>query len=317
MRRIDRLNSIADLDTDQAQALIEAALVIQSCIQRDGHAPDFLRGRCLAMVFDETSLRTRNAFERGMTDLGRKAICFTGEEARLGRKAEKQENLTDFANVIGRFNDALLSRVYDHTIQERLACLSPVPFINGMCDQHHPTQALCDFLTIRRRTGRVHDLKIAFVGDGTNVATSLAQLASLLGSEFAIATPKGWTPPSHLVDGLRGYRWTDDPFEAVHQADAIVTDVWVPMNKGADAEFRRGALRGYQVNQELVRHAKPDAFFMHNLPANRGDEVTTEVIDGPQSAVYEEAVSRLHIARALLLYMLHPDAATCVDAMRR
>ncbi|MEQ1682096.1 MAG: hypothetical protein ABL916_00500 [Burkholderiaceae bacterium] len=316
MKQITQLNTITDLDAESALSLLETAEIVERHIQMQGFVQPLLRGKCLAMVFDETSLRTRNAFERAMVDLGGHAIYFSGREARIGRNAEKTEYLPDFVNVISGFNDALLTRIYDHALQTKIASLCRVPFINGMCDQHHPTQALCDFLTIRRRLRELRGIKIAFVGDGTNVATSLAQLASLVGSKFVIATPAGWAPPAEHVADLQGYTWTSDPHEAARDADVVVGDVWVPMNKSHDAERRRSLLAPYRINRELMALAKPHAFFMHNLPANRGDEVTPDVIDGPQSAVYEEAVARLHIARALLLHMLHPNPQECVDLLR-
>jgi ornithine carbamoyltransferase len=316
MKPIHRLNTITDLSTGAVVMILDAADAIERHIRQHGHAPAFLRGKCLAMVFDETSLRTRNAFERAMADLGGHSIFFSGKEARIGRNAEKTEHLADFVNVIGRFNDALLTRIYDHDVQARIADLCPVPFINGMCDRHHPTQALCDILTIRRRLGRLAGVKIAFIGDGTNIATSLAQTASLVGARFAIATPAQWELPSAEVDGLQGYCWTPDPKEAARDADVIVGDVWVPMNKSHETSARRAALAPYRITRELMAMARPHAFFMHNLPAQRGDEVTDEVIDGPQSAIYEEAVARLHIARALLLHMLHPDALGCVAPLQ-
>jgi ornithine carbamoyltransferase len=315
MISIQRLHTIADLDTEAMLMLLDAADTLEQHIRRHGSVTPFLRGKCLAMVFDETSLRTRNSFERAMGDLGGQAIHFTGKEARIGRHADKAEHLGDFVNVIGRFNDALLTRLYDHDLQTRIAALCPVPFINGMCDKHHPTQALCDMLTIRRRLGRLRDVKIAFVGDGTNIATSLAQSAALVGAQFVIATPPGWQPPAEVVEGLANYQWSDDPAQAARDADVIVGDVWVPMNKGHEAQARRATLAPYRITNELMSLARPHAFFMHNLPANRGDEVTDEVIDGPRSAIYEEAVSRLHIARALLLHLLHRDALACLASL--
>jgi ornithine carbamoyltransferase len=317
MKRISQLNTIADLDSASVITIINDADTLEQHIRNKGPLEPYLRGKCLAMVFDETSLRTRNAFERAMFDLGGHAIYFSGKEARIGRNAEKTEHLEDFVSVIGRFNDALLTRIYDHALQTRIAQLCRVPFINGMCDLHHPTQALCDFLTIRRRLGQLRDLKVVFVGDGTNVATSLAQTAALVGSRFVIATPPGWGPPAALVEGLQGYSWTSDPLAAAQDADVIIGDVWIPMNKAHEAEQRRATLLRYRITTELMALARPHAFFMHNLPANRGDEVTSEVIEGPQSAVYEEAVARLHIARALLLHMLHPNPAACIESLAR
>jgi ornithine carbamoyltransferase len=317
MKRINKFNTIADLDRESVLSILDDAETLEQHIRSNGSLEPFLRGKCLAMVFDETSLRTRNAFERAMFDLGGNAIHFSGKEARVGCKAEKQEHLEDFVNVISRFNDALLTRIYDHGLQSRIAKLCSVPFINGMCNLHHPTQALCDFLTIRRRLGKLRNLKVAFIGDGTNVATSLAQTAALVDARFVIATPPGWAPPSALVDGLHGYSWTSDPLVAAQDADVIIGDVWIPMNKSHEAEQRRQTLLPYRITTGLMALARPHAFFMHNLPANRGDEVTTDVIDGPQSAVYEEAVARLHIARSLMLHMLHPNPVACIESLSR
>jgi ornithine carbamoyltransferase len=313
--KIDRLNTIEDLSGSDILGLLDIAEALENRFQTHGEFPPALRGKCLASVFDETSLRTRNAFERGMGDLGGQTISFSSGEVRVGSKAEKPEYLKDFINVIGRFNDILLTRIYDHRIQTRLSEMSPIPFINGMCDLHHPTQALCDALTIRRRLGRIEGVKIAFVGDGTNVALSLAQFASRVGATFMIATPPGWGLPREMVSGLDGFHATHDANEAASEADVIVGDVWIPMNMAHEADTRRRTLEPYRITSELMDRARDHAFFMHNLPANRGDEVTAEVIDGPRSAVYEEAVARLHIARALLLTMLHPDPQAYVDTL--
>jgi ornithine carbamoyltransferase len=311
------LLTIADLDSGTAASLIDDAHKLEVHVRRHGILPPLLRGKCLAMVFDETSLRTRNAFERAMVDLGGHAIQFSGKEARIGRHAQKEEHLPDFVRVISDFNDGLLTRIYDHELQARISGLCTVPFVNGMCNKHHPTQALCDFLTIRRRLGVLNGIKVCFIGDGTNVATSLAQLSALVGARFHIATPSGWGCPDDLVSALPGYQWTDDPVDAARDADVIIGDVWVPMDKGSDATQRRQTLEPYRITDQLMQLAKPHAFFMHNLPANRGDEVTAEVIDGPRSAIYEEAVARLHVARALLLHMLHPDPAGCIGSLSK
>ncbi|MEQ0777769.1 ornithine carbamoyltransferase [Paraburkholderia tropica] len=313
---IRRLLTIADLTASDAQDLLFVAAVLETHRLAMGALPPLLHGRCLGMIFDETSLRTRSAFERAISDFGGQAIHYNGSEARIGRHAEKQEHLNDFVNVAGRFNDVLLSRIYDFEVQQRIAALSPVPFINGMCDRHHPTQALCDFLTLMRRFGRAHDLKIAFVGDGTNIALSLAQTASLLGATFVCATPSSWGLPAELTSNLRGFSATEDPVAAVHGAHAVIADAWVPMNRADEADARRRVLAPYRVTSDLMRHARPEAVFMHNLPAYRGEEVLPEVIDGPQSVIYDEAIARLHIARALLLAMLLPDWSSLVAALR-
>lgn len=315
MNTINRLNSILDLNPATARSILRGAHAIDLFIQEKGFAPNLLKGKTLAMIFAEPSLRTRNAFERAIGDLGGQGIYFTGSEARIANTTAKNENLRDLVKVASGFNDVLLTRIYDSNIQTKIAEFTEIPFINGMCNLHHPTQALCDFLTIERRVGKIEGIKIAFVGDGTNVATSLAHLAHLLGAKFHIATPPNRKPLDYLIDGLSRYTWSENPLEAVADADVVVTDVWVPMNKDAERLERRESLRPYQVTTELMNLAKPQAFFMHNLPANRGDEVTSEVIDGPKSAVYEEALARLHIARSLLLHMLRPDVLECIGEM--
>ncbi|TDU03365.1 ornithine carbamoyltransferase [Streptomyces sp. 846.5] len=309
-----QLLTIEDLSPSDVLDLLSVAEALEQLFKRAGRLPGLLRGKCLGMIFDETSLRTRTAFERAVGDLGGQAIHYNGAEARIGRHAAKAEHLPDFVNVAGRFNDALLSRIYDYATQEQICALSPVPFINGMCDEHHPTQALCDFLTVRRRFGTVQGIKIAFVGDGTNIALSLAQTAARTGALFACATPEDMALPARHTAHLAGFTATTDPWEAVRDAHVVVADAWIPMNRADEAQQRRAALAPYRVTPELMAAARPDAVFLHNLPAYRGDEVVPEVIDGPQSLIYPEAVARLHVARALLLFCLRPDWAELVDA---
>lgn len=300
-----QLLTIDDLSSGDVLDIIAVADSLELHKQRFGFLPALLRGKCMGMIFDETSLRTRTAFERAMGDLGGQAIHYNGAEARIGRHAAKTEHLPDFVNVAGRFNDVLLSRIYDFAAQERICALSPVPFINGMCDEHHPTQALCDFLTIQRQFGRVDGIDIAFVGDGTNIALSLAQTASKVGARFTCATPAAMALPTERTAHLAGFTATIDARAAVKDAHVVVADAWIPMNKTHEADERREVLAPYRVTPALMAEARADAIFLHNLPAYRGDEVVPDVIDGPQSVVYAEAVARLHIARALLLYCLH------------
>lgn len=311
-----KLLTIDDLSADDVLDVVAVADALEEHALRFGHLPPLLRGRCMGMIFDETSLRTRTAFERAIGDLGGQAIHYNGAEARIGIHAAKTEYLPDFVNVAGRFNDILLSRIYDHGTQAEICALSPVPFINGMCDEHHPTQALCDFLTIQRQFNAVQDISIAFAGDGTNVALSLAQTASKVGARFTCATPASMALPATLTDGLVGFTATTDAVAAVTGAHVVVADAWIPMNKATEAQERRAVLAPYRVTPELMAHARPDAILLHNLPAYRGDEVVTEVIDGPRSMIYPEAVARLHIARALLLLCLHPGWADLASAAR-
>jgi ornithine carbamoyltransferase len=309
-----QLLTIDDLTASDVQDVIAVADALEEHKQRLGHLPALLRGKCMGMIFDETSLRTRTAFERAMGDLGGQAIHYNGAEARVGRHAAKTEHLPDFVNVAGGFNDLLLSRIYDFATQERICELSPVPFINGMCDQHHPTQALCDFLTIKRHFGAMEGIHIAFVGDGTNIALSLAQTAAKVGARFTCATPESMALPTHQTAHLAGFTATTDPQAAVKDAQVVVADAWIPMNKADEAEMRREQLAPYRVTPALMAQAPAEAIFLHNLPAYRGDEVVPEVIDGPQSMIYPEAVARLHIARALLLFCLRSDWADLVAA---
>lgn len=310
----DRLLTIDDLNATDIRDLLLVAEALEVHSRRFGYLPPLLRGKCLGMIFDETSLRTRTAFERAMGDLGGQAIHYNGAESRVGLHANKTEHLPDFVNVAGRFNDILLSRIYDFATQQRISDLSPVPFINGMCDRHHPTQALCDFLTIRRQFGLIEGLKIVFVGDGTNIALSLAQTAAKTGTTFVCATPASMALPRELTAHLNGFTATTDAYAAVADAHVVVADAWIPMNKAHEAEARRAVLAPYRVTPELMAAARPDAVFLHNLPAYRGDEVVPEVIDGPQSLIYPEAVARLHVGRALLLFLLHPAWAELVEA---
>lgn len=304
---LKHLLTIEDLTAQDVQDVIAVADALEGHARRVGYHPHLLRGKCLGMIFDETSLRTRSAFERAIGDLGGQAIHYNGAEARVGRHAAKAEHLPDFVNVAGRFNDVLLSRIYDFAAQERICELSPVPFINGMCDKHHPTQALCDFLTIKRQFGTMAGIKVAFVGDGTNIALSLAQTAAKVGAHFTCATPGNMMLPADMTNQLNGFTATTDPQAALEGAHVVVADAWIPMNRAHEAQERREALAPYRITPALMAEARPDAVFLHNLPAYRGDEVVPEVIDGPQSLIYPEAVARLHVARALLVRCLRPD----------
>lgn len=299
------LISAGILSTSEILDILNLAEALQRAADSDG-VPPLLRGKAIALVFDETSLRTRAAFQRAAEDLGAQAHVYSGAEIRLGRNAKKQEYLPDLANVIGRFYDCVVSRVYDTVVQERFAALLPIPFINGMCNVHHPTQALCDLLTIQRRFKRLQGVKIAFVGDATNVALSLAQLAARVGANFAIACPESVSFPNEAEVGVSFVR-TSDPVEAVSGAHVLIADTWVPMGKDGERQERIDLLSPYRVTTALLKHGAKDLIFMHNLPAVRGEEVESEVIDGAQSVVYEEAVARLHVARAILLWALYPS----------
>jgi ornithine carbamoyltransferase len=296
--------------SDVSRALLDRILDVAEDFEqfksKYGALPPLLKGKTLGMLFDETSLRTRSAFEIAMRDLDGTVLHYRSDEIRIGAKADKTEHLRDFGNVLGGFNDVVLSRIYDHGAQRRLASQVPAHFINGMCDLHHPTQALCDLLTIRRKFSRLDGLKVCFMGDATNVAFSLAEGFAYYDSEFVLSTSPEFGDSVQRFRGLRNFRWEPDPVRAISDAHVVVSDVWVPMNKRHEVEQRVAALRDYRVTLELTARARRDHIFMHNLPANREHEVAPEVIDGERSVIYEEAIARLHIARALL-YLLARD----------
>lgn len=303
----------SDLSNAEIIAIVDLADELEKKRLVEGYLPPLLRGKSLAMVFDETSLRTRSAFERAMNDLGGDAIHYKGEEARVGIHAKKQEDLRDLANVMGRFNDAILSRIYDYKTQELFCELAPVPFINGMCDLHHPTQSLCDMLTITRQFGKRSDLKIAFFGDVTNVTYSVVEAANAFGIKVVISSPAAYKTLLERFKTLKNCSFESDPFKAVDGAHIVMSDSWFPMNCTESKDERSKNLEPYRVTTELMRAANEDAVFMHNLPAIRGEEVEAAVIEGPQSIVYDEAVSRLHIARALLIACFIPNWSKLKD----
>lgn len=309
------LVSAASLSNGDVTGILNVADSLER-LQEQGKIPPLLKGKYLALIFDETSLRTRAAFQRGMEDLGGHVHVYSGEEIRLGPNAKKQEHLPDLAKVLGGFYDGVLSRIYDHSLQEQFSKLLPIPFINGMCNAHHPTQALCDMLTIRRKFGSLDGIKISFVGDATNVATSIAQLAFKVGARFTLVCPNEAAFPES--DGVETpLSRTADLRLGLQNADVVITDTWVPMGRDAERPVRIQQLSPYRVTEELMSNAAKHAVFMHNLPAIRGEEVTAEVIDGPQSVVYEEAVARLHIARAVLLWAMHPCWSDVVSEFGR
>ena len=263
-----------------------------------------LRGRTLAMVFQKPSNRTRVSFEVGMYQLGGHALHLSPEEIQIG----KRETPSDTGRVLARYIDAIMVRTFDHGDLEELAGAADVPVINGLSDTHHPCQALADLMTVREEFGTLEGTKIAYVGDGNNVAHSLAIACALTGAELTIAHPEGHGPEPEIVDlaGSLGAapHLTDDPGEAVSGASAVYTDVWASMGQETEAENRKAKLAPYQVDESLMGLAAGDAIFLHCLPAHRGEEVTAGVIDGPSSRVFDQAENRLHAQKALLYLLM-------------
>ena len=284
------LLSIADLGREELERVIETALAMK---QGDGGAP--LAGRTLALIFEKPSLRTRVSFDVGMAQLGGHTIYLSQAEVGLGMR----EPISDVARVLDRYVDVIAARTFAHETIEELARYARAPVINALSDLEHPCQALADLLTIRERKGTLRGVRIAYLGDGNNVARSLALGAAALGAEFAIASPGGFGLPD-----ITGIRNVEEPEDAVRGADVVYTDVWTSMGQEAEAGMRREAFTPYQVTPELMARAAPDAVFMHCLPAHRGEEVVPEVIDGPQSVIYDQAENRLHAQKAVLALLL-------------
>ena len=292
--------SLSDFEPAQLEALLERALALKAA-HRAGGAPASLAGRVLAMVFDKNSTRTRVSFEAGMAQLGGSALFLTPDATQQSRG----EPVEDAARVLSSMVDAILVRTFAHETLERYAAASAVPVINGLTDRLHPCQLLADMLTYRELRGPIAGAAVAFVGDGNNMCRSYIEAAAQFGFELRVATPPGYAPePAWLARGNGRARWCEDPREAVAGAALVATDVWASMGQEEERRERLRAFRGYQVDAALLAAAAPDALFMHCLPAHRGEEVTAEVLDGPQSAAWQEAENRLHAQKALLLELL-------------
>ena len=276
--------------------------------KRPGHYDKALKGKILAMIFQKPSLRTRMTFEVGMLQLGGEAIYLAPSDIQLGSR----EGIYDVGKNLERWVDGIMLRTFAHQIILDLAKSTRIPVINALTDLLHPCQAMADIYTLHEKKGGLSGLKLAYVGDGNNVCHSLMFAAAKAGTKMAVATPAGYEPNSEIVrqaleDGREtGFSLlvTNDAAEAARGADAVYTDVWASMGQEAEKEKRARIFAPYQVNAALMAHAKPDAFFMHCLPAHRGDEVTDEVIDSPNSVVYDEAENRLHVQKVICLLLM-------------
>jgi ornithine carbamoyltransferase len=287
---------------------IEAIFAISKDLETKytaGTRDALLPGRVLALVFEKPSLRTRVSFEAAMAHLGGSSV-FLGEDAGF---SSSRESVADFGRVLSEYADAIICRSKSHDTIQRLAAAASVPVINGLSDYCHPCQALADVYTLKQHVGRVAGLTLAFVGDGNNVARSLAVVCGLLGMRFVLAAPKAYQFDDAFRKHLKGLLpnaeivETTDPVAAVKGAAAVYTDVWASMGQEKERAKRLEDFRAYQVNEALMQHC-PDAVFMHCLPARRGEEVTDGVIDGPQSVVVEEAANRMHVQKGLLAWLL-------------
>jgi ornithine carbamoyltransferase len=296
------LRSDLDLLSEELGSLLELAAAVK---KTPGHYTHALDGTYLSLLFEKPSLRTRMTFELAIKQLGGDAVLSVG---RIGER----EPLKDIARNLDRWTNAIVARTFSQGTIDDLAHWSNVPVINALSDLYHPCQALADLQTLGERFGALGGLKLAFVGDGNNVAHSLMLCAARLGVHFAVATPEGYGPRQNIVDQAMEFAAasgsqvtvTNDPATAVAGAHAVYTDVWASMGQENEATPRRMLFRPWQVNEELMAQARPDAVFMHCLPAHRGDEVTDAVIESPQSVVFDQAENRLHAQKALLLMLL-------------
>jgi ornithine carbamoyltransferase len=297
------LISIADLTREQIEDLFALALRLKAD-RRDGWPHPFLAGKTLAMIFEKPSLRTRVTFEAGMVQLGGYAVYLSPPDIGLGTR----ETPADVARNLSRWVDLIMVRTFSHAVVLELAHHATIPVINGLSDLLHPCQVLADCLTLIEQRERLEGLKVAFIGDGNNVANSWLNAASKLPFAFALACPPGYEPDANLLAAARQrgaqITITASVEEAVRGADAVYTDVWTSMGQEKESALRREAFRPYQVNAEVMAMAKPDALVMHCLPAHRGEEITEEVLDGPQSVVLEQAENRLHIQKAIMVWLL-------------
>jgi len=301
----DDFLSLRDFTPEQVRRLLDLAAEIKANRSQFGRA---LEGQTLAMIFEKPSLRTRVTFDVGIQQLGGFSLYLSPAEINLG----KRESIHDVAKNLERMVQGIMIRTFAHAIVEEMAYYAGVPVINGLTDYSHPCQAMADFLTIREVKGRTEGVKLVFVGDGNNVAHSLMFAGALLGSHVTVVTPPGFEPKADAVRWAAGQAAatggsctvTNDLEAGAADADVIYTDVWASMGQEAEAEERRRIFLRYQVNEALFERARPDAFFMHCLPAHRGEEVTAGVIDSPRSVVFQEAENRLHAQKAIMLELM-------------
>ncbi|MBN8207679.1 ornithine carbamoyltransferase [Bacillus sp. NTK071] len=299
--------TLDQFSAEEIHYLLKEAVEMKK-LQKQGIPHEELKGKVLGMIFEKSSTRTRVSFEVAMLQLGGHALFLSSKDIQLGRG----ETIEDTAQVLSGYLDGVMIRTFGHETIERFAKASSIPVFNGLTDTHHPAQILADLLTIMERKGELCGLKAAYFGDGNNVAHSLIEGAAKVGMHFTIACPPGYEPDEAILSKAKEVgkktgaviNVTQNPFEAVKDADVLMTDVWASMGQEEEQEEREGVFEQYQVNKELCINANENYIFMHCLPAHRGEEVTGEIIDGPHSVVFEEAENRLHAQKALLKLLL-------------
>lgn len=295
--------SLLDLTSDECHYLIKRASELK-ILQHQGQIYEPLKNKVLGMIFEKSSTRTRVSFETGMIQFGGNALFLSPRDTQLGRG----EPIEDSARVLSRMVDAIMIRTYEHDKLETFARYSAVPVINGLTDYVHPCQLLADMQTYFEHRGDIQGKTVAWIGDGNNMCHSYINAARQFDFKLHIASPAGYTPDVTLVNRNRNrVSLFDSALAAAHQADLIVTDVWASMGQEDESQQRQRAFADYQVDAAIMAAAASDALFMHCLPAHRGEEVSAEIIDGPQSVVWDEAENRLHAQKALLEFLLHPQ----------
>lgn len=289
--------TLSDFSSKEIHSLLQRASELKS--GKDKSACPLL-GKSIGIMFDKTSTRTRISFQTGIYQLGGQPIYINTKELQLGRG----ETIEDTAKTLSRYLHGIVIRTYAHSLVEVLANNATIPVINGLTDLHHPCQALADMLTIIEKKGGLEDIQIVYIGDGNNVANSLIEASELMGMRLTIACPKGYEPDSKVykkaIASNAKIKIVSDPETAAANADVLYTDVWISMGQEREVERRRQTFKNYQLNQGLLSLAKPDAIVMHCLPAHRGEEITADVIDSPQSVIFDQAENRLHSQKALL-----------------
>jgi ornithine carbamoyltransferase len=292
--------SVYDLDRADFEVIFEKAHKLKKMLNEGvPHTP--LSGKTLGMIFEKSSTRTRISFEVGIYQLGGMALFLSSRDTQLGRG----EDISDTARVMSRYLDAVVIRTYSQHFVEEFARYATIPVINGLTDREHPCQIVSDLFTVKEKKGSFAGLKVAYVGDGNNVANSWIDAAARLPFQMSLACPEKYEPDAEILERAmkaaeKGISVHRDPFDAVKDADVIYTDVWTSMGQEAEKEERTRIFKAYQVNNEMLAQARKDVIVMHCLPAHRGEEITAEVIDGPHSVVIDQAENRLHVQKAIM-----------------
>ncbi|MDY6880542.1 MAG: ornithine carbamoyltransferase [Desulfatiglans sp.] len=294
------LLTLQDLTKSEILAVIARAIEIKKASRNSNRS---LVGYTLGLIFDKASTRTRISFETAMFHLGGQTLFLTPGDTQISRN----EPIKDTARVLSRYLDILAVRTYSQDMVEEMAHWADIPVINALTDQYHPCQILSDLMTVKEKKGDLDKVKIAWIGDGNNVAHSWINAARIVGFDLALACPSGYHPDPKVMAGAgKNITLQEDPLMAVHDVDIINTDVWTSMGQDEEQTQRVSDFQGFQINQSLLKSAKPDALVMHCLPAHRGEEITDEVLEGPHSVVFDQTENKMHLHKALLETMLLP-----------